>query len=407
MSFLQDIYDYIKSGETYTEDTGLEIEHFVVDENGIQIAYDEVTELIEKVGREIGAEIFYTDGHPSGYSNDRYSVTLEPSCQFEISINPYSELSDIEEVYNVFLELWEPVFKERGYNIVTKGVLPAIELGEITPDDIPLSDKKRYRYMDAYFRKSGKYGKYMMRASASTQVSVDYSSETDLIKKLGVLQKISPILMIMMENKTKEDFAFPEALDKPHLLRIQEWDDLDRDRTGFYPHSLEPYFGYGRIADVIYNTPLILLTDNGTTFEVGDKSANDIINEGIVNPEEFDEERKKSFTEHVLSMGFFHFRIKKYIEIRVADSVPIKKALGYVALIKGIVYSEHNLDILEKELSDIYTLDKIQEAVEQIKKDGLKAKVYHGLTAAEWAERLVETASQALPERDKEYLKYV
>ena len=51
--------------------------------------------------------------------------------------------------------------------------------------------------------------------------------------------------------------------------------------------------------------------------------------------------------EHFLSMGFFHFRIKKYIEIRVSDSVPIKKALYYVALIKGIVYSEQNLDLLE------------------------------------------------------------
>jgi protein-tyrosine phosphatase len=41
-------------------------------------------------------------------------------------------------------------------------------------------------------------------------------------------------------------------------------------------------------------------------------------------------------------MGFFHFRIKKYIEVRVADIVPIKKALGYTALLKGIVYSERN-----------------------------------------------------------------
>ena len=34
MSFLQDIYGYIKSGETDTENLGLEIEHFVVDKNG-------------------------------------------------------------------------------------------------------------------------------------------------------------------------------------------------------------------------------------------------------------------------------------------------------------------------------------------------------------------------------------
>lgn len=43
MSLLQNIYDYIKSGETDTENLGLEIEHFVVDENGVQIGFDEVT----------------------------------------------------------------------------------------------------------------------------------------------------------------------------------------------------------------------------------------------------------------------------------------------------------------------------------------------------------------------------
>ena len=31
MSILQDIYDYIKTGETDTENFGLEIEHFILD----------------------------------------------------------------------------------------------------------------------------------------------------------------------------------------------------------------------------------------------------------------------------------------------------------------------------------------------------------------------------------------
>lgn len=141
-------------------------------------------------------------------------------------------MSVIESVYQEFFELWEPIFSQRGYHIVTKGNLPAVELGKIRPDEIPLSSKKRYQYMDAYFRESGKY---MMRASASTQVSVDYKSEYDLVRKLRVLQKIAPILMLMMESKSEENTTLPEALDKPHLFRIQEWDGLDPDRTGFLP----------------------------------------------------------------------------------------------------------------------------------------------------------------------------
>lgn len=407
MSILQDIYDYIKTGETDTENFGLEIEHFVLDKDGNQIGFDEITSLIERIGQEISAEIIYVDGFPVGYVNEKYSVSLEPSCQFEISINPYSSLAVIESVYREFLELWEPIFRERGYSVVTSGNLPSVEQGKVHPDEITLTPKKRYQYMDAYFRQSGKYGKYMMRASASTQVSVDYSSESDLVRKLRVLQKISPILMLMMENKTDAGSTLPDVPDKPHLFRIQEWDDLDPDRTGFFPHSLEADFGYEQIANVVYHTPLILLTDNGITSYVGNKNAEDLLNEGVIVEEELDQTRRKNLTEHFLSMGFFHFRIKKYIEIRVADSVPINKALGYVALLKGIVYSDQNLDLLEEELSDIDTIDKIQDAVIKIEKDGHDAVIYHNITAAQWAARLVQISSEAISEQERKYLAYV
>ena len=407
MSFLQEIYGYIKSGETDTENLGLEIEHFVVDKNGDQMGFDEITFLIEKVGHQIHANILYTDGYPVGYENENYSVSLEPSCQFEISIKPFSDIDEIEKTYYEFLKLWEPEFAKRGYHIETFGNLPKVEQGEILPDEIPLSPKKRYQYMDAYFRKSGKYGNYMMRASASTQVSVDYRSEQDLIKKLRVLQKISPILMLMMENKTDAGSTLPDAPDKPHLFRTQEWDDLDPDRTGFFPHSFEKDFGYAQIANVVYNTPLILLTDNGATKNVGRKNAKELFSEGIIDENSLDETRRKKLTEHFLSMGFFHFRIKKYIEIRVADSVPINRALGYAALLKGIVYSEHNLDLLDNELSDVDSADKIQNAVVRIEKDGKNAVIYHNETAAQWASHLVNTASTCLSEHEKEYLAYV
>ena len=407
VSFLQDIYQYMKNGESETENLGLEIEHFVVDETGSQIPFDEISSLIDTVGRAMGAEIIYVDGHPVGYYNGKYSISLEPACQFEISVNPYSSLAEIESVYREFLSVWEPLFARRGYQLVTKGNLPLVERGVISPDQIPLSPKKRYQYMDAYFRESGKYGKYMMRASASTQISVDYKSEEDLIRKLRLLQKISPVLMIMMENKTEAASTLPGVSDRPHLLRIQEWDDLDPSRTGFFPGSFDADFGYQKAADAVYHTPLILLTDNGATIDVGSKTAKDLYQERVISPESGDEARREKLVEHFLSMGFFHFRIKKYIEIRVADSVPIDRAMGYAALLKGIVYSEHNLDALEKQLADVTEADAIQEAVHKIEKDGMQAVIYCDMTAAQWAARLIELAREGLADDEREYLCHV
>ena len=407
MSFLEDISAYIKSGESDDENLGLEIEHFVINDEGTQMGFHEISTLISQVARSIGAEIFYMDSFPVGYYTGEYSITLEPACQFEISINPYSDLDEIKNIYDEFVTLWEPIFEERGYHMETKGNLPLVETGAITPDDIPLSPKKRYKYMDEYFKRSGKYGKYMMRASASAQVSIDFKSEEDMVRKLNVLQKISPILMILMENKTEENSTLPGVTDKTHLFRIQEWDDLDPERTGFVPHSLDEDFGYDKMAEVIYHTPLVLLTDEGETVNVGRQNAEELVANNIIYTDNITDERKKKLIEHFISMGFFHFRIKKYIEVRVADSVPIDKALGYVALLKGIVYSEENLHALENELSFITDLNQIQDAVEKIEVDGLDAVIYEDKTAAEWTDYLIDLAGQALTSKDKEYLENV
>lgn len=406
MSLHSAIVDYIRSGETTGQALGLEVEHFVVNDEGIQIGFDEVTDLIGKVARDLSAKVIYMDGYPVGYVTPGYSVTLEPACQFEISIDPKSDIDEIKSIYKEFLLLWIPIFEERGYHIITKGNLPLVEAGLIDPDDIPLSHKKRYKYMDAYFRESGKYGKYMMRASSSVQISVDYSSESDLVRKLLVLQKISPILMIALENKTFEDSVIEKGSNKTHLLRIQEWSDLDPSRTGFYPHSFDEDFGYDKIADVISQTPLILLTDEGETSYVGSSTASDLLNDGTIS-RDIPESRKEHLIEHFISMGFFHFRIKKYIEIRVADSVPLGRALSYVALIKGLIYSEENLSILETELKDINSIEQIEDAVDAVIVSGLDAKIYGDRTAREWYNYLLELAGNSLDEKEREYLSNV
>ena len=106
-------------------------------------------------------------------------------------------------------------------------------------------------------------------------------------------------------------------------------------------------------------------------------------------------------------MSFFHLRIKKYIAVRIAASVPVKKALGYAALLKGIVYSERNMDILEKELSEVKYLDQIQDAIYKIEKDGQGAVIYRNKTAAEWISHLINLAADILPDYERDYLDYV
>jgi len=403
MSVTKVIEDYIRSGETKDKKLGLEIEHFVINDKGIQITFPEITQLIEKVGKDINAELSYTDGYVVGYVTDEYVITLEPSCQFEISIVPYEHLEDIERVYKEFRKTWDGILKREGYHLFVSGNLPAVENGIITPFDIPLSKKKRYKYMDQYFKEVGRFGEYMMRASCSTQISIDYDSEEDMRRKLKVLEIISPLLMIMYENKNNNDFTLPGNEGKKHLLRIQEWDALDSERTGFLEGSLEDDFGYENIANIVLNTPLILLTQNGVTTYVAHKTALDLIND---KEYEINEERileDKSLLEHFISMGFFHFRVKKYIEIRVADSIPIKTALSYMALIKGLIYTD-NVNKLEEIFKNVKNIDDINNSIESIEKYGLDAVIYDDKTALEYANLIIDLAYEKLDQKEKEYL---
>lgn len=82
MSFLNEISEYIKNGEAETENLGLEIEHFIIDKNGLQIQFAEISSLIDQVGEDIGAEIIYMDGYPVGYYTGEYSVTTHFSGLF-------------------------------------------------------------------------------------------------------------------------------------------------------------------------------------------------------------------------------------------------------------------------------------------------------------------------------------
>ena len=209
-----------------------------------------------------------------------------------------------------------------------------------------------------------------------------------------------------MENKNVEDFTLDDAT-KSHLLRIQEWDNLDPERTGYLKGSLDDDFGYKKMAEVIYKTPLILLADNGETIDVGHLSAEELVDTNVIYENEIGEERRKKLIEHFMSMGFFHFRVKKYIEVRVADSVPIEKALGYAAILKGIVYRDETLKSLDQRLSGVRTIDEINRVVEETEKYGLDAVIYEEKTAAEWVNELADIAASNLDEEEGKYLNYV
>lgn len=392
MGNVSKIVNYFSNGESSCKKLGIELEHFVCDTDENMIKYKDLSKIMEAACTQFGWKPICEEENIIGADCEQYYISLEPAGQLEVSIPPYEKIEDIEKVYKKFRENWDHIFHSQGYHLKECGVFPLVENGEMDPRELNLIPKKRYHYMASYFEKTGKYGHYMMRATASTQVSIDYSTMEDCRRKLQILEKISPFLALLMENQcgvgVRKEW-------RPHLLRNQIWKSVDNARCGYIPNSLKQDFSYADYAEYIYHNAAIVLPEGEKTVNVGASSA-----------AEYLQDKEMNFVEHLATMFFFHVRLKNYIEVRVADSVPMKKMLGYAALIKGLMYSESGLKKLEDLCKNIRTIQDIEYIEDKIEEQGYCANV-HGKMAVEWLCEIYSIAMNELETSERMYLKDV
>ena len=138
------------------------------------------------------------EGDLIGLANEEASLTLEPAAQLEISIAPYCAIADIVRVYTEFRSHVDSFLRQHKAKLVTLGYHP-IEKAH----DLSLIPKQRYHFMNDYFHALGTHGERMMRASASTQVSIDYRDEADAIRKMRVAQALVPLIAAFTDNVVK------------------------------------------------------------------------------------------------------------------------------------------------------------------------------------------------------------
>ncbi len=387
---LQDtIKKYILSGSSDKETLGLELEHFVCDKAKNPPAYEVIEELLNTLGSRKGRTLYKEGGHTFGFYAPGYSISLEPSCQLEISIDPKGSVSDIKEVYEAFRKEWDEALAKKGLHLEHGGVQPLVVSGITTPFTFPLIPKERYHHMNEHFLKTGDHGAFMMRATASTQVSIDYKDEADALRKFKLACRLSPILALIGEYLSSE--AGGEFKGK-HLLRQIIWNDTDDVRCGYAEgsvtaDSLDDYIKH------ITNTSMIMAWDGKDAVPF----------EGAAT--EFEgETSSEDFVQYLLSMFFFNVRFKKYIEIRMADSLPMEAALGYAALIKGIFYDAGVFEKVENMLSLVKSIEDIKEAEYAIINGGFAAKIYGYESATAFIAELFEAIKPALPDDEKHYL---
>lgn len=357
-SNIEKIADYFRAGEKQKcVATGVEIEHFVVDGEGNSMSYEAIVAVMEKIKNKTD-NTYFEDGHLLGLFNKDYSITLEPASQLEISIAPKTTIEEVEAVYKSFRKKADRLLEKEGFRLLNVGYHPYKKAEELT-----LIPKKRYEYMNRYFAQTGKLGKNMMRATASTQVSIDYENEKDFVKKYRLACILSPVFSLITDNSP----VFEGKKADTNMVRTFVWMDTDKARCGIFPGTFLEDFGYRKYAEYLYeNPPILVMDETGSVVYTEKKTLREIY---------AGKEMTEKEIEHALSMFFPDVRLKNYVEIRMADSMELPLVLAYTTLIKNIFYEKTIRETLLAYLGDISEEDILQAKRELIKK-GHDGEIY-------------------------------
>ncbi|MBM3487582.1 MAG: glutamate--cysteine ligase [Alphaproteobacteria bacterium] len=315
---------------------GTEHEKFVFDRNTLaQVPYDGPTgirTLLEGLVR-YGWEPVLEKGNPIALTKGRANITLEPGGQFELSGAPLETLHETDAETRTHIDEVKTVARGMGVGLVGLGFQP-----KWRREDITWMPKGRYAIMRRYMPTKGKLGLDMMIRTCTVQVNLDYESEADMVRKFRVALALQPVATAMFANS-----PFLEGKPTGYLsYRSHVWEDTDPDRSGMLPFVFEPGMGYERYVEYMLDVPMYFVYRDGVYIDASGQSFRDFLNRRL--PALLGE--MPTITDWVdhMTTAFPEVRLKRYLEMRGADSGPVDRLAALPALWVGLLYDRTALD---------------------------------------------------------------
>ena len=308
---LEILVSYFRSHETPEPEhqIGVEFEHFLVDADTLETR-DYYSPgggrwLLEELARGYGWSPDYEGENILGLSKNGATVTLEPGGQIEFSTAPRRTLAEVHREYDTFLAEIVPAADEVNGRLSCLGYQPKTPV-----DRIRMIPRKKYRVMADYFASRGRYAHNMMKGTAATQVTLDYTDETEFREMMQAAHLVSPALSLLFDNTC----SFEGSRYSGHTLRTDIWENCDGSRCGIIPGVLSPRFGYAEYGSYILDIEPIVLYRNGSIEATGNATFANL----------FDPEAPRIDIDQVLIMVFPEIRLKKFLEFRSVDSQPYR-----------------------------------------------------------------------------------
>jgi len=390
------LVDYIASGEKPAQDWRIGTEHekfgFRLDDlrpptfdgdRGIEALLKGLTRFgWEAIEERIGEG----PGRVIALSKDGASVTLEPAGQLELSGAAVETLHQTCTEVGSHLREVKQVADELQLGFLGMGFQP-----KWRRDEMPWMPKGRYQIMKSYMPRVGQLGLDMMTRTCTVQVNLDYASEADMVKKFRVSLALQPVATALFA-----DSPFTEG--KPNgfqSYRSHIWTDTDADRTGMLDFVFEDGFGYERYVDYILDVPMYFSYRDGIYHDASGKSFRDFM-QGRLDVLPGALPTLRDWSDH-LTTAFPEVRMKKFLEMRGADSGPWNRICALPAFWVGLLYDDAALDAAWDLVKD-FSLQERHALRDGVPKQALKLP-FRGGSVRDLAREAVKIAIGGLQRR--------
>jgi glutamate--cysteine ligase len=186
----------------------------------------------------------------------------------------------------------------------------------------------------------------MMFRTATVQVNLDFASEADMVKKMRVALALQPIATALFANS-----PFTEGKPNGYLsLRSQIWLDTDPDRTGMLPFVFDNGFGFERYVDYALSVPMYFVYRDNRYIDVAGRPFGDFL-AGKIPELKGETPTISDWADHLTTI-FPEARLKRFIEMRGADTGNRKMLCALPALWVGILYDSAALEAASKLIAD-------------------------------------------------------
>ncbi|MFL5259963.1 MAG: glutamate--cysteine ligase [Hyphomicrobiales bacterium] len=293
------------------------------------------------------------------------SVTLEPGGQFELSGAPLRSVHETCSEVHDHLDQVREVGGALGIGFLGLGAAPTW-----TRAEMPVMPKGRYGIMAPYMDKVGRYGRDMMFRTCTVQANLDFATEADMVKKLRVSLALQPIATALFANS-------PFLEGKPNgfkSFRSFVWLDTDRARSGMLSFAFEDGMGYERYVDYALDVPMYFVFRDGRYHDVAGESFRSFM-DGRLPQLPGARPTLKDWSDHLTTI-FPEVRLKRYLEMRGADSGTASRLCALPAFWAGILYDPRSLDAAWQIVKD-WTAEEREALRQAVPAEALQATIRH------------------------------